>query len=76
MQVDELAYTADGLPSSANELSRPLLIRLQSAKEKGIKKGLIYAPRLSWIFGSLLVALGLLIAGVTILTVVLGRRKS
>ncbi|GLC38252.1 hypothetical protein PLESTB_000940900 [Pleodorina starrii] len=58
--------------AAANNLKRPLLTRLHTAREKGIKKGIIYAPRLSWIFGSLLIALGLLIGGVTIVTIVLG----
>ncbi|KXZ52259.1 hypothetical protein GPECTOR_10g890 [Gonium pectorale] len=58
------------LPSS---LTQPLLQRLQSARDKGIKKsGIIYAPRLSWQFGTALLVLSVLVAGVTLLTVILG----
>ncbi|EFJ53128.1 hypothetical protein VOLCADRAFT_127346 [Volvox carteri f. nagariensis] len=69
-QVDDEADVTD---TQSADLKRPLLIRLQSAREKGIKKGITYAPRLSWMFGSLLVVLGILIAGVTVSTVLLGR---
>ncbi|PNH08390.1 putative sodium-coupled neutral amino acid transporter 7 [Tetrabaena socialis] len=57
----------------AGNLKQPLLARLQSAREKGIKKsGMMYAPRLSWLFGTALLALSVLVAGVALVTVVLG----
>ena len=61
------------MPSlNGRELTQPLLTKLQTAREKGIKKGLIYAPRLSWLFGITLLVISVLVAGVTLTTVILG----
>jgi hypothetical protein len=45
-------------------------MRSQGARDKGINKGIMYVPRLSFAFGSLYVLLGNLIAGVTAVTTV------
>ncbi|KAG2500250.1 hypothetical protein HYH03_001828 [Edaphochlamys debaryana] len=78
---------ADAEAGGAGGLTEPLLVRtasltgmkdshlhrLVSARDKGIKKaGYMYAPRLSWLWGTLLLVLSLLVAGVTLVTVILG----
>ncbi|KAG2435521.1 hypothetical protein HYH02_011815 [Chlamydomonas schloesseri] len=62
------------MPSlNGRELTAPLLTKLQTARDKGIKKtGLIYAPRMSWLFGITLLVISVLVAGVTLVTVILG----
>lgn len=61
-------------PSQTSKpLAQPLLEKLQTARDKGIKKtGIMYAPRLSWTFGVLLIALSLAVASVALYTVIYG----
>lgn len=72
--LEEEEHAPVRYPSQTSKpLAQPLLEKLQTARDKGIKKtGIMYAPRLSWTFGVLLIALSLAVASVALYTVIYG----